>query len=126
MKKILIVDDSQEWMNFHKNTLLEIFDDISITQAYSAKDGLSKALKEAFNVILCDMEMEELFDERYAGMWLIRQLKQQKHLNKTNIIAVSGAYDIEEIAKILDVKFIAKSDLLNNQLLLKYKIEEKI
>lgn len=125
---ILIVDDSQEWINSHLSMLVQLYPDMKQEPdiAMSAREGLTKvvASNKTYDIIISDMEMETVFEECYAGEWLIKRLKQCSECKNSKIIVVSGAYDIEDIAKRLDVDYIPKSSLLSNPLLFKYKIDE--
>lgn len=41
MKKVLIVDDSHKWVEYHKSAVEEVFkDEVEIDTAFSAKEGV--------------------------------------------------------------------------------------
>ena len=46
IKKVLIVDDSHSWNDYHKNNLKELYGEtLEIVQAYSAREGYDKVGK---------------------------------------------------------------------------------
>ena len=76
MKRILIVDDSQKWVDFHKIALRKVFagKEIEIETALSAREGVEKLelfQDEPFDIILTDMQMEADFLPLMAGAWVI-------------------------------------------------------
>jgi DNA-binding NtrC family response regulator len=119
MLKILIVDDSEKWRLFHKNTIENVLgrENIIIQEANSAKEGYEKVMyadKNPFDVIISDLQMESDFAPMSAGEWFVRNVKNfRSHLN-TKILIISGMYNIEMIANDLNVDFISKSMLLSN------------
>lgn len=126
--KILIVDDSVEWIKFHTNLLNRLLSDISyeIHSELSAKSGINNILNNSnspYNLIISDLEMEEIQGESYAGMWFVRNILKRDDCKNSKIIIISGSYDIDKIAAKLNVDFIPKNMLYNNPLLLKYKLE---
>ena len=112
MKKILIVDDSQKWVEYHKRHVLELFnDDVEITTANSAREGLDCVtlnIDEPFDIILTDMQMETDFAPLYAGEWLIKQIKTYKEYLNTRIVIISATYNIRVIAEKYGVLCIPK------------------
>ena len=126
MKKILIVDDSIEWLKFHIQTIYKAFGDdlFEINTSLSARDAFEKAIKDPYDLIITDLEMERMFDEDYAGCWLVKNLSGRKSLSKTRIMIVSSAHNISDIACEFQIDYIPKGDLIHNPLLLKYKVEE--
>lgn len=127
MKKILIVDDSIEWINFHINSFNTLFNknEYKIDTAMSAKEGLLALNKDLdYDLIISDLEMEQVFNENYAGVWFIKEAKQIINPKKSKIIIISGAYNIKQIAEELNVDYIPKPTLINNLITFKYKIDE--
>ena len=123
--KILMVDDSVDWLKSHKNTLVSDFgeDFFDMDFATSGKDGFNKVLqKKSYDLVLVDLEMESIYDEPYAGSWMVKNLLSREEAKNTKFIIISGAYNIRDIAEILKVSHIAKSSLVSNPLMLKYKI----
>ena len=114
MKRILIVDDVLGWRTFHRNAILEIFDKneeiefLTTSSAREAYDILLQNTSAPFDYILTDMQMEEDFLPKYAGEWLIEQIKTFECYNNTKVIIISSAYNIKEIAKFYDVNCIPK------------------
>ena len=113
--KILIVDDSLSWRNFHKNTLEEIFSDcgmnVETELASSGAEGLRLAeenLDSPFDFIISDLQMEEDFYPKYAGEWFIEKIKGLNSYKNTKIIISSGCSDIKHIAQGLSVDYIPK------------------
>lgn len=114
MKKILIVDDSQKWVEYHQKIVLELFgNDVNITTANSAREGYDYVflnIDEPFDIILTDMQMETDFAPLYAGEWLIRQIQSFKEYLNTRIIIISATYNIRLIAEKYGVLCIPKAD----------------
>lgn len=111
--KILIVDDMPAWREFHKNLLEEIFieQENQIHLAVSAREGLEKLYensKEPYNLIITDLQMEDDFRPKYAGEWLVEQIKNLPSYNKSRVIISSGAFNINHIAESLGVECIPK------------------
>lgn len=120
--KILIVDDSFSWQNYHKNVIEEIFlekgfTDYSIDLASSANDGYDHILqnnKTPYDLIISDLQMEDNYEPKYAGEWFIEQVKTLSSYFKTNIIISSGCYNIRQIAESLNVNYIPKRTIAND------------
>ena len=116
MKKVLVVDDSYSWREFHKNTLDEIFieiseDDYQIDLAESARDGYTAVMQNnssPYNLIISDLQMEDDFVQKYAGEWFIEQVKTFKSYTNTHIIISSGCFNIRQIAESLNVNYVPK------------------
>lgn len=116
MKKVLIVDDSHSWLNFHQNAIEEIFieidcDDYEIDLAPSARDAYDFVMRNVdapYNLIITDLQMEEDFSPKYAGEWFVEQIKTLKNYSNTKIIISSGSYNIKQIADNLNVDYIPK------------------
>lgn len=111
--KILIADDMPAWREFHKNLLEEIFIEqkCEIHLAISARDGLEKLYENTqtpYNLVITDLQMEDEFRPKYAGEWLVKQIKNLPSYKKTRIIISSGAFNINHIADSLNVECIPK------------------
>ena len=105
MKNILIVDDVKGWRDFNTNVMFELFGhDINIDTAESAT--------KAYDIILTDLQMEESYAPKYAGEWLVEQIKTFNIYNSTKIVMVSASYNIRHIADNLEVECIPKSTAL--------------
>ena len=127
-KTILIVDDSKSWQVYNRTLVTELFPDkFDITLANSAVDALKiiNDSKTPFDFILTDLQMELDWEPLLAGEYLIKSLKETG-LHNSHIIIISSMYNIEIIAKQWNVEFVSKSKLVNNNLLLKYIIENHL
>lgn len=127
--KILIVEDSPEWIKFHINLLNEILeqDSFEIDFEMSARAGFNKVIKKSetrYDLIISDLEMEEILGENYAGSWLVRNILKRDECKNSKILIVSGSHDIKEVAKGFNVDFIPKYALSNNPEIMSYKLEE--
>ena len=120
--KILIVDDSVSWQNYHKNVIEEIFlekdfNDFYIDLASSAQEGynlICQNNKTPYDLIISDLQMEETYEPKYAGVWFIEQVQTFSSYFKTNIIISSGCYNIKQIAESLNVDYIPKRTAVND------------
>lgn len=112
MKRILIVDDSPNWVKYHESAILTLLkDDAEIEKAYSAREGVDKitaSIDEPYDVILTDMQMETDFLPLYAGEWFIKQIQFFKEYKDTKIIIISAAGNIRQIAEKYGVDYIPK------------------
>lgn len=130
MLKFLIVDDSLGWLNFHKELLEKIFNPemISITTVNSAQSGYDKILysiKNPFDIIISDLQMESDFAPMIAGEWLVREILKFPQYKTSQILLISGMYNIEMTAELLGVNCISKRMLVSgSELPLKLKFEE--
>ena len=79
--KILVVDDIKGWRDYHSLILSNLFLDAEIQTAESAREAYDTLLQnnaDPFDIILTDMQMENDFEPKYAGEWLIEQIKTFK------------------------------------------------
>lgn len=114
--KILIVDDSTSWREFHKNAIEEIFieldiEEYEIEQASSARQGYDCLMfnnETPYNLIITDLQMEEDFEPKYAGEWFVEQIQTFKNYINAKIVISSGCYNIKQIAESLGTNFIPK------------------
>ena len=114
--KILIVDDIKGWRDYHLNAIRAIYPDAEFQTAESAREAYDKILENndaPFDIIFTDMQMENDFDPKYAGEWLIEQIKTFRNYANTKIVIVSAAYNISHIAEIYGVIYIRKSTARN-------------
>ncbi len=110
MKRVLIVDDSVKWVEYHQNAV-KLHGNFEIDTAYSAKTGLSNVevnIDNPYDIILTDMQMESDFLPLYAGEWFIRQIKTFKEYRNTKIIIISATSDIKSVAERNDVLYLPK------------------
>ncbi|MCM1264708.1 MAG: response regulator [Candidatus Gastranaerophilales bacterium] len=120
--KVLIVDDSDSWVTFHKNAIEEIFIELDVTDyridiAYSARDGYDFLLQnndKPYDLIISDLQMEEDFSPKYAGEWFVEQIKTFKKYLNTSVVICSGCYNIKQIAENLSVNYIPKRIAVTN------------
>lgn len=117
MKKILIVDDIKGWRDYHCNIVNAILNyDCNIITAETAQDGYSKIMEnnnEPFDIVITDLQMESDFEPKYAGEWLVEQIKIFPNYYKTKIVIISATYNINVIAENLGVFYIRKSTARN-------------
>ena len=109
--KILIVDDVKGWRDYHSRIVSEMFADIEIYIAESAREGYDKLVENnetPFDIIITDMQMEMDFEPKYAGEWFIEQIKSFKNYTNTRIVIISAAYNIPVIAQNYGVEYIRK------------------
>lgn len=110
--KILITDDSENWIKYHAFALEELFNgEVKLIKAESAKEGVEKLiynLKEPFDIILTDMQMEPDYLPTLAGEWFIQQIRTFKEYDNTKIVIISATSSIKDIAKKYNVEYIPK------------------
>lgn len=127
-KNILIVDDSASWRKFHEAALNTISPDCyNSTFACSAREGIDvvNSNKETpFDIIISDLQMESDFEPDTAGEWFVKQIQTINEYKNSKIILISAMYNIEHIAKNLNVEYLKKSTLVTSILPLKLKLEE--
>ena len=114
--KILIVDDIKGWRDYHSQRVTELFQELEIITAESAREGYDKLLEHndsPFDIVLTDLQMESDFEPLYAGEWLVEQIKTFKNYDKTTIVIISAAYNIHHIAQTLGVDCIPKTTARN-------------
>lgn len=127
--KILVVDDSVEWLKSHIELIYQFFgeDLFEVNTAISAHKAFNRIFEKPdykYDLIITDLEMEKIFGEEYAGNWLINNLINREECKDTRFLIISGSYNIRDIAEKFKVSHIPKSFLIDNPLLLKYKICE--
>jgi len=111
MKKVLIVDDSQSWVNYHKSNISGIYENIEIDCAYCARqayDLIFGMVSDPYDLIITDLNMEYDFEPKYAGEWLVEQIQLLKQYFNTKIYICSAAYNIKMIAEHYNVNYIPK------------------
>ena len=127
MKKILIVDDSPDWINTHTFALnYHLGNQIEIDSATSAKGGYKLIVGNLcvpYDIIIVDMEMGNDFIPLYAGEWLIKQIQFFKEYDLAKIFIASSIDEISKIAGVYGVNFIPKDNCEN---IMEYKIFTEI
>lgn len=112
-KKILIVDDSTGWLEYHIAALIKVLgDEYTLDTASSARkgyDAIYNHLKDPYSLIISDLQMEMDFEPKHAGEWFVEQVKQMKEYKNTPVVIMSAAYNIRTIAKKLQVNCLPKA-----------------
>lgn len=116
MKRVLIVDDIKGWRDFNSNVIEELFDnDVEIETAECAKEAYDILLQEKpFDIILTDLQMEEDFSPKFAGEWLVEQIKTFIRYINTKIVIISASYNARIVADNLGVQCIPKPTALKS------------
>ena len=113
MKRILVVDDVPGWVRFHEQNIRHLnIPNIEIDTANSAREALSKlevSIDNPYDVIFTDLQMESDFLPKYAGEWLIEQIKTFKEYNSTKIVIISASPNIRIIAERNQVLYLSKT-----------------
>lgn len=113
MKRILIVDDVPGWVRFHEQNIRHLnIPNIEIDTANSAREALSKlevSSDNPYDVIFTDLQMESDFLPKYAGEWLIEQIKTFKEYNSAKIVIISASPNIRIIAERNQVLYLSKT-----------------
>ena len=125
--RILIVDDSESWLMFHKTLIEELYGDLfELTLARLAEEAYNivrQNINNPFNLIITDMQMEMMYEVE-AGEWLIQRVKELSKYYACKIVIISGMYNIQAIADKYNVDCISKNILIHNKLLLKFLFEK--
>lgn len=112
MKRILIVDDVQGWREQHYFILKELLGENAYfelaSSAQEAYDRVYNNMNEPFDIIVTDLQMEEDFAPKYAGEWLVEQVKLLNAYKQTRIVIISATYNIQLIAEGLGVHYLSK------------------
>jgi DNA-binding NtrC family response regulator len=112
-KKILIVDDSKGWLDYHYAALKEFYGaEFALEVANSARSGYDMVynnLKEPYSLIISDLQMELDFEPKHAGEWFIEQVKKLKEYQNVPIIIISASYNVRSIASKLRVNCLPKA-----------------
>lgn len=112
-KKILVVDDSKGWLDYHKTALEQIYEDKFIIEtADSARVGYDKIynnMNNPYSLIISDLQMEFDFEPLHAGEWFIEQVKKLNEYQNVPIIIISATYNIRTIAQHLGVSCLPKA-----------------
>ena len=132
MKKIniLLADDVEGWLNFHKKNLTEIFSKFELElyefpSAHSAYD-FAFHFDEKIDIVITDMEMETV-DDGYAGEWLIERLKMTASTKFSKYFIISSAPMISLIKDRTGADgYLRKASYNSNPSLLKYMLEESL
>lgn len=111
MKKILVVDDSRSWVDYHKSMLENIYgEEFTVETADSARSGydmIYNNLKNPYSLIITDLQME-MDLPKLAGEWLVEQTQKLKEYVNTPIIMISAMYNIRQVAQNYNVSCLPK------------------
>jgi len=128
--KILIVDDSKGWLDFHQVTLKELYADKFVLEtadcARKGYDMVYNNLKVPYDLIISDLQMEMEFEPKHAGEWFVEQVKMMKEYKNTPIIIMSAAYNIRSIANKLGVDCLPKATAARDLISYKLAIDETL
>ena len=109
MTKILIVDDIQGWRDYNSNIVQELYENPEIVTADSAKNAYDILLSgENFDVIITDLQMEDDFLPKFAGEWLIEQIRTFSRYMNTKIVIISASFNARRIAEAMHTECIPK------------------
>lgn len=129
-KKILIVDDSQGWLDYHKEMLESIYGaEFAYETANSARSGYNMVynnLKKTYDLIISDLQMELDFEPKLAGEWFIEQVKKLKEYRNVPIIIISATYNIKSIAGNLQVNCLPKATAARDSTAYKLAMDEML
>ena len=113
MKNILVVDDMSSWRDFNINAVYEILGkNVNIEEASSADEAYTKIIEnnsKPYDIVITDLQMENSYEPKYAGEWLVEQIRSLPKYYRTKIIMISGAYNARKIAENLNIDCIPKS-----------------
>lgn len=114
MKKILVVDDVKGWRDYNSNIMYELFgSDIEIKTAECASEAYNILLQEEpIDIIITDLQMENNYEPKFAGEWLVEQIKTFSRYINTKVVIVSASYNVRHIDGALGVECIPKSTAL--------------
>lgn len=129
-KKILAVDDSISWLDYHKSTIGKIYGpEFVVEVANSARKGydmIYNNINKPYSLILVDLQMELDFDPKYAGVWLIEQIQKLNQYRNVPIIIISATYNISTIANSLQVNYLRKAEAAQDLEAYKLAIKEAL
>lgn len=128
--KILIVDDSRGWLDYHQTVLKDIYGEKFILDtSNSARDGYDMVynnLGNPYKLIISDLQMEMDYEPKLAGEWFVEQVQKMKEYKNVPIIIISASYNIRSIANKLAVSCLPKSIAARDLTSYKLAIDELI
>lgn len=129
-EKILIVDDSRNWLDYHQANLTEFYGaQFALERANCAREAYDMVynnLDAPYKLIISDLQMELDFEPKLAGEWFVEQVKKLDQYKNTSIILISATYNIKTIAERLGVDYMPKSIAARNLLEYRIKMDEII
>lgn len=127
-KKILIVDDSKGWLDYHVSALTQIYgDEFILETANSARMGYEQVynnINAPYSLIISDLQMEYDFEPKYAGEWLVENILKLKEYKNSFIIMISACYNIKSIAEKYNVNCLSKAIAARDLTSYKYAMDE--
>lgn len=112
-KKVLVVDDSISWLDYHKSMINKFYgSEFVVEVANSARKGYDMVynnLNEPYSFVIVDLQMELDFEPKYAGVWFIEQIQRLNQYKNTPIMVISATYNIDAIANSLQVSYLQKA-----------------
>ena len=101
------------WRKFNSGAVYEVLgQDITLDTASSGQEGYAKILeniKEPYDIILTDMQMETDYEPKMAGDWLIEQIQALPAYYRAKIVIISASSGVRKIAESYGVFCIPKS-----------------
>lgn len=126
--KILVVDDSQGWREYHQKALRRFYgEDFIIDTANSGREGYDAVynnINKPYDIIISDLQMEWDFEPKHAGEWFVEQVQMLNEYKKTKIIIMSASYNVRSVANRLGVDCLPKAVAANDLAAYKLAIEE--
>lgn len=127
-KKILIVDDSRGWLDYHQSALHQIYGNkYELETAISARQGYDMVynnLNSPYSLIISDLQMEWDFEPKHAGEWFVEQVQKLKEYKNTPIIIISASYNVRSVANRLNVNCLQKAIAARDLTAYKIAMEE--
>lgn len=127
-KKILIVDDSRGWLDYHQSALRQIYGEkYELETAVSARQGYDLVynnLNSPYSLIISDLQMEWDFEPKHAGEWFVEQVQKLKEYKNTPIIIISASYNVRSVANRLGANCLQKAVAARDLTAYKLAIEE--
>ena len=99
-RKILLIDDNEEYRESLKNFISSMFPDSEVEEASSTDEGLKKARDGKYEFILTDKDLKDKYGNR-GGIYLSKTLRQEKYSGK--IILHSAALTDEDKKELKEV-----------------------
>lgn len=116
--RVLVVDDVKGWRDYNSQIVNELFNNqVKIKEADSATTAYNLVIENVaspYDIIITDLQMELDYEPKFAGEWLVEQIKMLKSYSKTKIIIISASYNVRNIAENLKVQCIPKSTALKS------------
>ena len=130
IKKILIVDDSRGWIEYHLDALTQIYGDKFVLEtadsARSGYDMVYRNLNPTYALVISDLQMEMEFEPKHAGEWFVEQVKMMNEYSNIPVVIVSAAYNIRSIAQKLGVNCLPKATAARDLTSYRLTIDELI